>query len=235
MPDVSASDGPVCGGKPGVFITGTDTSVGKTFVGMALARRALANGHRVFAFKPIETGCTTREGELVGEDQEALALSAGNWQSGPLRGVYRFRLPAAPSVAAAVVDQVIDYAPIERACREGARDASYVIVEGAGGWRVPITEESDMATLAGRIGLPILIVARASLGTLNHTLLTVEAVARDGLPLAAIVLSKRPEDPVELTLSNVEQLQRRISAPVILLAEDDRVLDALILSVNRPS
>jgi len=84
----------------GLFITGTDTGVGKTFVACALARAARAAGHRVFAFKPIETGCELRAGELVGSDQSLLVEAAGGWQQGVLRGTYQFRKPASPLVAA---------------------------------------------------------------------------------------------------------------------------------------
>lgn len=171
------------------FVTGTGTGVGKTFVTSAIARMARDQGLRVFAFKPIETGCTA-----LGDDQELLAEAAGNWQQGHLRGVYRFALPAAPLVAAEAEGKTIDLDRVQAAIDEGSRDADLTLVEGAGGWRVPITEDVDMAAWARRLGYPVIIVATATLGTINHTLLTVEAVQRDGCHAVAVILSARPGD-----------------------------------------
>ena len=193
-----------------VFVTGTDTGVGKTTVSVALANRARNLGHSVFAFKPIETGGT--------EDQQAL----GN-------GLYTFRLPAAPLVASRAEGRDIDLSKVvETASRE---TVDVVIVEGAGGWRVPITETEDMAGLARLLGFPVLVVARASLGTINHSLLTVEAVARDGLAVAALVLSQRPEDDPSFTQSNVEQIRQRWGGQILVYAGEATVFDGLIHSM----
>jgi dethiobiotin synthetase len=192
----------------GFFITGTDTGVGKTFVTAALARCGRGLGQTVFAFKPIETGCREIDGELVGEDQTILCDAAGGWQTGRLLGLYRFRMPVAPLVAASDIGERIDIADIVSIVREGASRADLTLVEGAGGWRVPITEQTRMSELARDLGLPVIVVARASLGTINHTALTVEAVERDGCRLAAIVMSQRPDDDPELAASNVEQIEQ---------------------------
>ncbi|HET9620334.1 MAG TPA: dethiobiotin synthase [Kofleriaceae bacterium] len=105
----------------GYFVTGTDTNVGKTYVSTALARRGVARGHKVFAFKPMETGCTRDEsGNYVGADQELLAEAAGNWQQAELRGLYRFALPAAPLVAASEVGAHIDLDLISATARTAA-------------------------------------------------------------------------------------------------------------------
>jgi dethiobiotin synthetase len=215
----------------GYFVTGTDTNVGKTYVTCALARRATALGHRVFAFKPMETGCVPgADGELVGADQELLAAAAGGWQQGALRGMYRLRHPAAPLVAAESEGTTIDLDGIVRTAREAAtRDGvSFILVEGAGGWRVPITPAADMSTLARALGLPVLIVARAGLGTINHTLLTVEAVKREDLPLAGVVLSERPEDDPDMTRSNCTQIGRRWPGRLAVLRQAPDALDVLI-------
>lgn len=182
----------------GLFVTGTDTGVGKTFISCELVRRARAAGHRVFAFKPIETGVT---GEW-GEDQLALAKASG---SNP-RGTYRFPLPAAPLVAARAAGAQVDLGRIEIDLLAGVEGADRVLIEAAGGWRVPITDEHGTSELARRSGLPVLIVARAGLGTINHTLLTHEAVLRDGLRVAAIILSVRPDDDLAFARSNAEMI-----------------------------
>jgi dethiobiotin synthetase len=215
----------------GYFVTGTDTNVGKTYVTCALARRGLARGHKVFAFKPIETGCTPGpEGALLGADQELLATAAGSWQQGPLRGVYRFPLPAAPLVAAEAAHATIDLSRVVETARRGASEnhASLTLVEGAGGWRVPITRDADMSTLARELALPVLVVARAGLGTINHSLLTIEAVQRDGLPLAGVVLSQHASDDPAATQSNCAQISRRWPGVALVLGAEPSVLDRLL-------
>lgn len=214
----------------GFFVTGTDTNVGKTYVTCALARRALAWGDKVFAFKPIETGCMRgADGELVGADQELLADAAGNWQRGPLRGMYRFALPAAPLVAAEAARATIDLARVTETVHSGAQQhrATLTLVEGAGGWRVPITRDADMSLMARALGFPVLIVARAGLGTINHTLLTIEAVQRDGLSLAGVVLSRRAEDDLDVAHSNRTEISRRWPGLVLILGAECAVLDRL--------
>lgn len=212
----------------GVFVTGTDTNAGKTYVSCALARRATALGHRVLAFKPIETGCEHAPAGLLGADQELLAAAAGGWQTGTLRGVFRFPLPAAPLVAAEAAGSTIDLDLIERTFRQGVSLSTWSLVEGAGGWRVPITATADMSTLAQRLRLPVVVVARAGLGTINHSLLSLEAIERDGLRVAGLVLSQRESDDPAMTLSNRAQIQRRWSGPVFILSLDPSVLDPLV-------
>ena len=184
----------------GLFVTGTDTGVGKTFIACELVRRARAAGHRVFAFKPIETGVT---GDW-GEDQLALAKASGSVP----RGTYRFALPAAPLVAAHAAGAEIDLGRIEIDLLAGIEGSTRVLVEAAGGWRVPITERHGTSELARRSGLPVLIVARAGLGTINHTLLTYEAVIRDGLRVGGVVLSVRPDDDPTFARSNATMIGR---------------------------
>ena len=211
------------------FITGTDTNVGKTYATCALARRARMLGHRVFAFKPIETGCATSpSGDRIGADQELLFEAAGSWQQGALRGLYRFALPAAPLVAAEAEHASIDLGVVVQTALSHT-DASFALVEGAGGWRVPITSDSDMSTLARGLGFPVLVVARAGLGTINHTLLTIEAVQGDGLQIAAVILSQRNEDPDESTDSNRAQILRCWPGRVLILRSDAAALDELIV------
>jgi dethiobiotin synthetase len=212
------------------FITGTDTNVGKTYVTCALARRARELGHRVFAFKPIETGCSGETGAYVGADQDLLVEAAGGWQRGDVHGLYQFALPAAPLVAAEAEHALIDLERIVQTTREGGATggASVVLVEGAGGWRVPITRDADMSTLARLLSFPVILVARAGLGTINHTLLTIEAVERDGCSVAAVVLSRRPEDDLDFAESNRREILRRWSGVVVMLGTDTSVLDRLL-------
>lgn len=220
--------------KRGYFITGTGTGVGKTYVTSNLARRARALGQKVFAYKPIETGCRNENGTWIGSDQQDLVAAAGNWQTHELVGAYQFEPPVAPSVAAARAGSLIS---IER-CVELPKkalqetppfgDVDLVLVEGAGGWRVPITPSQDMSSLAAAAGLPVLVAALATLGTLNHTLLTIEAIERDGQRCAGVVLSQRPEDEAGLVESNLEELRARWKGPIVALATDASVLDVFL-------
>lgn len=201
------------------FVTGTDTGVGKTYVTAAFARFAAARGHRVFAFKPIETGCAVVDGVRVGADQEEISRAAGDWQRGDLRGVYQLLQPAAPRVAAAAEGVQFDLDRIDAAFRLGSSNADLALVEGAGGWRVPISASLDMGRFARRFDIPVLVVARAGLGTINHALLTLEAIERDGCSLAACILSVTPSDDPQFALSNAAEIQSRCSAPVLCLDE----------------
>jgi len=193
------------------FVTGTGTGVGKTFVTSALARLAHDRGLRVFAFKPIETGCP--DGAL-GEDQRALVDAAGGWQRDELAGVYRFERPLAPSVAG-----VVEIPVVERALDKGQVGCDLVLVEGAGGWRVPITEQHEMRDLAKIAGGQVIVVGLAGLGTINHSLLTLDAVERDGFEIAALVLSNRPEDPGSMVRGNAEEIQKRWKGRVLLVSD----------------
>jgi len=208
----------------GFFITGTDTGVGKTFVTCAFAKQATQRKQKVFAFKPIETGCPMVDGRLYGSDQELLAQAAGNWQRGSHRGVYRFSQAAAPLVAATAEGETIDLEWVADVFQKGSSEADLVLVEGAGGWRVPITETVDMGGLAKRLGLPVIIVARAGLGTINHSLLTIEAVEREGLALHAVVLNPLPTDEPGLAESNAEEIRRQWKSGTVLVGTDHDLL-----------
>jgi dethiobiotin synthetase len=208
----------------GYFLTGTDTGVGKTHVTATLAARGRRLGKRVFAWKPVETGCVAVNGKLVGADQEMIS---SDWQQGELRGLYRFVRPASP-MAAARGEGRIEPQRIVETFQSGTSNADLVLVEGAGGWRVPITEDLDMGGLAKLLGLPVIVVARGGLGTINHTLLTVEAVDRDQQVVAAVVLSCWPEDDQAFVEENANEIRRRFSGRVVAFWSEPNVLDDLV-------
>jgi len=213
----------------GYFVTGTGTEVGKTYVTLALAARGRKLGRRVFAWKPVETGCAFEHGQLFGTDQD---LIASDWQQGELRGLYRFRRPVAPLVAARE-EGGIDPGRIVEVFRRGAENADLVLVEGAGGWRVPITEEMDIGGLAKLIGLPVILVARGGLGTINHTLLTLEAIARDQQSVAAVVLSCRPIDDPAIVEENANEIRRCYPGRVIAFWGELNTLDELLVEEKK--
>ena len=170
---------------PGIFVTGTDTGVGKTLVSRALIAAFRKAGQKVGAMKPIETG--------VGEDGplDAIALRDASGATDPLETIcpQQFALPAAPNVAARAENREVDLASIDAAYERIARGCDLMIVEGAGGLLVPIRGGWTMAELARKLALPLLIVARATLGTINHTALTLEVAASKKLPLLGVVIS----------------------------------------------
>ena len=210
-----------------LFVTGTDTGAGKTFVTAAIARRARTLRKKVFAFKPIETGCERVNGRLVGPDQEIITDAAGGWQTGEQRGLYQLVAPLAPYVAALEENAPLDLQRMVDTANS-APDVDVLVVEGAGGWRVPITADADMSVLARRLSAEVVIAARAGLGTINHSLLTIEAVERDELKIAGVVLSRRPEEDLAFAESNRSQIARCWNGNVIILDTEPAVLDSLL-------
>ncbi len=169
----------------GIFISGTDTGVGKTVVACALVRALRARGIDAGAMKPIETGV----GAAGPLDALALQEAAGGEDSLDDVCPLRFALPAAPNVAAKHEGREVDLALVHEAwARLAARHRS-VVVEGAGGLLVPTRDDATMADLARSLDLPLLLVARASLGTINHTRLSLSEIERRGLTLAGVVVS----------------------------------------------
>jgi dethiobiotin synthetase len=189
-----------------IFVSGTDTGCGKTRVGCALARGLRAAGRRVRVLKPVETGCAERGGALVPSDALALAAAAGD--DSPLEQLcpYRLRLAAAPEVAARAEGVELDRQRISAALARARAGADCVLVEGAGGLLVPLGPDLDMAGLARRLGLPLLIVARARLGTLNHTLLTLEAAAARGLRVLGVAISHTDPELPDAERRNLDAL-----------------------------
>jgi len=195
----------------GFFVTGTDTGVGKTLVACALVRGLRARGLDVGGMKPIETG--------VGEagPQDALALRAAAGDRDPLDDVcpQRFALAAAPSVAAAAEARRVELWAIRRAHQRLEARHGCVVVEGAGGLLVPIAEGFSMADLARELELPLLVVARAALGTINHTLLTLEASVARGLSVAGVVICHSTGVLAPADAANLAGLRRALGVALV--------------------
>ena len=171
----------------GLFITGTDTGVGKTFVTRGIASTLRAGGRRVGVLKPVETGC----GGSLRRPADALALRAAAGSTLSIDRICPFRLdaPLAPDAAARLENVRIDPAAIVAAFRAVERDHDVTLVEGAGGLLVPIVERYSMADLARDLDLPLLVVVDSKLGAINHTLLTLEAAAARRLTVRGYVLN----------------------------------------------
>jgi dethiobiotin synthetase len=139
-------------------------------------------------------------------------------------------LAAAPLVAAEAAGTSIDLRAVVQTVERGVVEhrPGLLLVEGAGGWRVPITPTADMSTLSRELRLPVVVVARAGLGTINHTLLSVEAIERDGLAVAAAILSRRPEDNEAASERNRVEILRRWNGTVVILDGSSSALDPLL-------
>jgi dethiobiotin synthetase len=170
----------------GLFVTATDTGVGKTEVACALLASARAAGLDVVGLKPAQSGVVPGEPS----DAERLGAAAG-WAEPPeVVCPYTFAAPLAPAVAARLEGRTVDFGALVDLVRAVAARHAAVLVEGAGGLLAPLTDRESYADLAVALGLPVLVVARAGLGTVNHIALTVEALRARGLPLAGIVLNR---------------------------------------------
>jgi dethiobiotin synthetase len=213
----------------GLFVTGTDTGVGKTFVTCALAGRLRSRGWRVAAVKPAESGCAEGPHGLIAADADAIASAAGDWQSSSERCLYRMGEAVAPGVAAGREGVTVSVEACAAFARSVAANAEVVLMEGAGGWRVPLDAHGGtIADLAKRVGLPVLVVARATLGTINHAVLTAEAISRDGCTLAAIALSMRPDEDRGMAQSNAEEITRMLGGAHVMIVQAPSDVDPLL-------
>jgi dethiobiotin synthetase len=174
----------------GLFITGTDTGAGKTVAAGSIAAYWRAAGVDVGVMKPAETGCRTKDGDLVPADASFLKKVSGASDLLDEICPYRFAEPVAPAVAAKRAGTRIDKRLILKRYMELAARHEFMLVEGAGGLLVPLSGKYLCADLVADMGLPIVIVGRLGLGTINHTLLTVEAARARGLEVYGIILNQ---------------------------------------------
>jgi len=210
--------------RTGLFIAGTDTGVGKTTVAAGLVRLARDRGIRCVAVKPIETGCLVREGILYPEDGAFLQLAAQGDLTLDQCVPLRFSLPASPARAAAMEGRILKLSDIEEHVRTIVEDADLTIVEAAGGLMVPIQERLMMIDLIERLGYPTLLVGRTKLGTMNHTLLSLEALEHRGIKTAGIALSCTelgPGPEEEFTSGDLAKLVKDITVVVLPHLEGD--------------
>jgi dethiobiotin synthetase len=201
----------------GVFVTGTDTEVGKSVVAAAVCAALAARGERVAAFKPVVTGLDEQPGPF-GHDHELLASAANAGQAPEEVAPYRFGPPLSPHYAAELAGERIDPARL----LETARSHELLVGEGVGGLMVPITTGYLVSDLAVDLELPVIVAARTGLGTINHTLLTVEAARGAGLRVAGVVMTPWPGQPTDLERSNRDTVERLSGVRVSGLAATDR-------------
>lgn len=197
------------------FITGTDTDVGKTFVASALLHAANRQGLTTAAVKPVAAGCQQTEAGLRNSDalnlQQAASLTLPYQQINPVA----LEPAIAPHIAAEEAGQRMQAGRLAGFCRGVfMHGADMTLVEGAGGWRVPLNERETFADIVRELQIPVVLVVGMKLGCINHALLTVEAIQRDGLQLAAWVANS-PQPQMERFAENLQTLQQQIPAPLL--------------------
>jgi dethiobiotin synthetase len=221
---------------PGIFVTGTGTEVGKTIVAAVLARTLAANGQRVAVFKPCVTGmdefpgydeAAARESASAGggsgvglPDHALLRLASGSSQTDAEIAPYRYDPPMSPHLAAGLAGEEIDPERLARAARAAA-GADFIVCEGVGGLLVPLTPTWNVRGLAVELGYPLVVVSPPGLGSINHTLLTVESARSVGLKVAAIVLNPWPPEPTPIETDNRETIANLSNVPVLTLPQLD--------------
>jgi dethiobiotin synthetase len=183
------------------FVTGTDTDVGKTFFAVLLIRALRDAGIDAVGFKPVACGGW--------EDVDALVEASGGVETREATCPFHFSTPASPLTASWAEEKIVDPAKIMRAYEELSARHAVVVVEGVGGWLVPITADWSVADFAAQLGLLVILVVRNRLGAINHTLLTLESIAVRGLECAGLVLNhiEAPEDPIARTNRAVFELR----------------------------
>ncbi|GAB6194862.1 dethiobiotin synthase [Lysobacter xanthus] len=200
----------------GLFVTGTDTGVGKTRVSTALAHALAARGVDVRVRKPVESGAPDGPDGPLPQDASALRLAAGARESLATICPFALRAALSPERAAALEGIELELAALADAAVQGVGPSGLALVEGAGSFYSPIARGALNADLAQALGLPVLVVAADRLGTIGHTLLTVEAVRARGLVVAGVVLSQTFALP-DAEMDNAGELSRWLERPVLRL------------------
>jgi dethiobiotin synthetase len=194
----------------GFFVTGTGTEVGKTVVAAVIARSLAAQGQTIAVFKPAVTGLS-EPGEA---DHELLRRASGSAQSDEQIVPYRYDTPASPHLAAELAGDRIEPPRLLRSAGRAGADADVLVCEGVGGLMVPLAPGYLVRDLARELGLPLVVAAEPGLGTINHTLLTLEAARAAALDVALVVLTPWPRDPDPIQSSNHQTLESLGAVPV---------------------
>jgi dethiobiotin synthetase len=197
----------------GIFVTGTDTGVGKTMVSAALAHFLTARGLKVGVMKPAESGVS--DPADLGDDGKLLQWAASSQDDLTEISPYRLRAPLAPAQAAEKEKCFIDFSRLVATAHTLGQRHDFLIIEGAGGLMTPLSGGLLMADLAKEIGLPLLVVTTARLGTLNQTLLTIFAARQMGIPVAGYMINRMPAQPDEAAERAPHTLSSLASADIL--------------------
>ncbi|MBC8007032.1 MAG: dethiobiotin synthase [Prolixibacteraceae bacterium] len=224
----------------GIFVTGTDTSVGKTLVASALLRAFALSGLRAVGMKPVATGCRADAPDRANEDVASLIAASNVSVPVDLINPYCFEPAVAPHLAAQQAGNFISLAHVRECYLALAAQADRVVVEGAGGLLVPLSAQEDFSDLVRALELSVVLVVGMRLGCLNHALLTAEAIHSRGLPFAGWV-ANRIDSAMPFFEDNLETLRQRLSAPLIAVmpfapnkAQACAVLNLGLLAARHP-
>ncbi len=202
----------------GLFITGTDTGVGKTHIACAIVRELREAGNHVGVFKPACSGATIDEnGYPHWNDIDRLRDALGREVADHQLCSQRFLAPLAPPVAARTEGRQVEWESILHGFEAWQRDCDILVIEGAGGLLCPLTDNATMADLAAKSLFPLVIVARLGLGTINHTLLTVEVARQRGLRIAGLVFNEPTPTEEVLVASNPQEVAARCDVPILAI------------------
>jgi dethiobiotin synthetase len=200
--------------RRGYFITGTDTGVGKTVVTLGLMAHLQAQGKTVAAMKPVASGCERTAAGLVNEDALQLQRQSSVALPYALLNPYAFEPPIAPHIAAAQAGVTIAIETIRSACDDIAARADCILVEGVGGWQVPLNKDETLADLARVLDLEVILVVGIRLGCLNHALLTAQSITASGCTPAGWIANRLP--PIaDCVVENINALKSRLSFPYL--------------------
>ena len=225
------------------FVAGTDTGVGKTFASCVMLKAAEKKSLRTLALKPVSAGCdliALSNGKTQWQNEDALALMKTMTVKLPYAQVNPIALevPASPHISAALENKLVRADRIVGYCRGALMTpADFVLIEGAGGWRVPISATETMADIAKQLEMKVILVIALKLGCLNHALLTVEAIKRDGLEIAAWVGNQATPQAMDYQEQNIATLKSAIPAPCLgilpysSMQDSGALVDCLDLSV----
>ncbi|MFM9436815.1 dethiobiotin synthetase [Janthinobacterium sp. CG_23.3] len=215
--EIEPAPAPAAAGIPhrfACFVTGTDTEIGKTLTSAAMLHALVQTGVRACGMKPVAAGAELRDGAWHNDDADRLTEAGNVGMLATLTTPYLLREAAAPHIAAELEGVSIESVPILAAYTEIAAACDAVVVEGVGGFRVPLSAGFDTADLAQQLGLPVVLVVGLRLGCISHALLTVEAVVARGLVLAGWVANELQDD-MNFADENIEALVERIPAPLL--------------------
>lgn len=210
--------------RRGLFITGTDTDVGKTFIGAQIVSLLIKQGRSVLPRKPIESGCLKENGKLIPQDARKYHLATNKKISLDDICSFRFEPAISPQRAARLVNTPITISKTIDACFKNTKNESIYVIEGAGGFYSPLCEDGLNADLAQSLSLPILLIAKDQLGCMNHILLTMEAIQKRNLELRAIILNQI--DKVhDAAMNNYEDLLVQINVPIFIISNSESIVN----------
>lgn len=211
--------------RKGIFITGTDTGAGKTYVGTQIVALLHDSGINAVPRKPVESGCSRMNGKLIPQDAHRYYEAAN--RKFPLAEIcpFRFEPAISPQRAARLVNRPVYLEDVAVKCIQGTGSNDFLVVEGAGGFYSPLCEDGMNSGLAKKLGLPVLLVAHDKLGCINHVLLTTEAIHHQGLSVCAVILSQQGACD-DHAMNNCEDLAALLEVPVFVISSHEMLSKA---------